>query len=231
VNQQKRRIIADVEFVTPLTDTVLQVMLKPETYVDYHAGQYLQIMTDHDAYSYSIANAPLGSHRYELHIRHSRDHATNQAFLTAMKQQGQVVLELPHGDCYLQRLDSQKPILFLAAGSGFAPIKAMIEQLFADGDSRRIALYWGVQTQHDLYMDEKIKQWQVHIHQLSYVSHLSKSSEKNLVTVALEQHDDDLLDYQVVMSGPFDLMYSMRDTLLAQGVRREQLFSDAFSFE
>lgn len=227
----KKTVYADVEFVTPLTDSVLQFIIKPDTYIDYQAGQYLQIMTENDAYSYSIANAPLGSHRYELHIRHSRDNTNNQALLSDMKRSGRVLLSLPFGQCAVNYLDPLKPIIFIAAGSGFAPIKAMIEQLFADDDPRRMELYWGVHTQSDLYMDDKVMQWHMHARQFSYVSHLSKSSKKTLISLILEPHAQDLLAYQIVMSGPFDLMYTLRDALIAEGVARENLFSDAFSFE
>ncbi|MDP3705750.1 MAG: NAD(P)H-flavin reductase [Legionellaceae bacterium] len=227
----KKLVHADVEFITPLTDSVLQFIIKPDTYIDYQAGQYLQIMMDSGACSYSIANAPLGSHRYELHIRHSRDNVNSQALLSDMKRNGRVQLSLPFGDCAVHCLDQKKPIIFIAAGTGFAPIKAIIEQLFADDDPRNMTLYWGVNTESDLYMDEQAMQWHKHARHFSYVSHTSKSGKKTLISLILQQHAQDLLEHQIVMSGPFDLMYTLRDALIAEGVARENLFSDAFSFE
>lgn len=224
-------IHADVEVVTPLTDSVLQFILKPNKYIDYNAGQYLKIVTEHDAYCYSIANAPLGAHRYELHIRHCRDNAKNQDLLEDMKRNGRVNICLPFGYCSIKDLDALKPIIFIAAGSGFAPIKAMIEQLFANDDPRKMELYWGVHTQSDLYMHEKVMAWQKHTRNLSYTPHTSKLNNKILISLLFENHPHDLSEYQIVMSGPFDLMYSMRDALIAKGVQINHMFSDAFNFE
>lgn len=222
---------ATVEYVSPLTDTVLQFILKPSKYIDYQAGQYLQLISDGEAYSYSIANAPLGSHRYELHIRHSRDNQNNQKLLAAMKKQGEVLLHIPLGDCVVNKLIQKKPIIFIAAGSGFAPIKAMLEQLFADSDDRLLKLYWGVRGQNDLYMHEKLLHWQSCMSNFVYTSYLSKVGKESLISVIIGDNIDALLDYQFVMSGPFDLMYAMRDALVQNGVDKGDIFSDAFSFE
>jgi CDP-4-dehydro-6-deoxyglucose reductase len=221
---------ANVEFVTPLTDTVIQFILKPDEYIDYYAGQYLQLKSLKSFYSYSIANAPLGSHRYELHIKHSRDNLNNQNLLSEMKKQGSVLLKVPFGDCFVKQLDINKPIIFIAAGSGFAQIKAMLEQLFADGDTRILKLYWGVRAHGDLYMNDKVLGWQDCMKQFSYVSVLSSLERKSLISSVIDDNSDRLLDYQIVMSGPFDLVYSMRDTLIERGVLESNLFSDAFSF-
>ena len=78
-------IQARVESITPLTDSILQLILKPDVYIDYQAGQYLQIMHENEAFSYSIANAPLGSHQYELHIRHTRDNPYNQPMFAEIR--------------------------------------------------------------------------------------------------------------------------------------------------
>ena len=222
---------AHVERVTPLTDSILQLILKPDEYIDYQAGQYLQIISGDDAFSYSIANAPLGSHKYELHIRHSRDNAYNQRLLAEIKQKGRVAIRVPLGECDLSRLDPCKPILFIAGGAGFAPIKAMIEQLLADGEPRNFELFWGARSQSDLYMDDKVAQWRNHVSHFNYFTHLSELSKQTLASKVLDRHPHDLDAWQVVISGPFDMVYSTRDVLVAGGVSPMNLFSDAFSFE
>ncbi|MDP3562280.1 MAG: NAD(P)H-flavin reductase [Legionellaceae bacterium] len=221
---------AEIEKVVPLTNTLLQFFLKPERYIDYQAGQYLQIITNQENYNYSIANAPLGTHRYELHIRHNREHIKNQMMLATMEQSNRILIQLPLGNSSIYRLNPTKPIIFIAVGTGFAPIKAIIEQLFADKDTRRKILLWSVNTQQDLYMNEKASQWQKDCTSFSYVPYLFKSSENSLISVINKQCAN-LDEYQIVMNGPFDLMYIIRDALLAEGLARENLFSDAFSFE
>ncbi|KTD24127.1 MULTISPECIES: NAD(P)H-flavin reductase [Legionella] len=226
-----QKVRAQVESVVPLTDSILQLILTPERFIDYQAGQYLEILSAGEALSYSIANAPLGSHKYELHIRHSPDNVYNQQLLAEIKQSGVVTIHLPFGDCYLNKLDANKPILFIAGGTGFAPIKAMIEQLLATSDKRFFELFWGARSQSDLYMNETVSRWQSHVAQFRYFSLLSNSSKDTLASIVLEQHHLDLKKWQFVIGGPFDMVYATRDALIAQGVSPKQLFSDAFSFE
>ena len=223
-------IQARVESITPLTDSILQLMLKPDVYIDYQAGQYLQMLFENEAFSYSIANAPLGSRQYELHIRHSRDNPYHQPLFAHIKRHGVVSLRLPLGECHVNKLDPAKPILFIAGGTGFAPIKAMIEQLLADGAPRPFELFWGARTQSDLYMDEKTKHWHTYVKHFEYFPHQSDSHEGTLVERVLVRHCRNLLDWQIVIGGPFDMAYHIRDALIAEGVLKNNIFSDAFDF-
>lgn len=222
---------AHIEQVNPLTDSILQIILNPIEYIDYHAGQYLQIISGNDALSYSIANAPLGSRKYELHIRHSRDNRSHERLLAEMKQEGAVNIRLPLGVCDLTHLDPKKPILFIAGGTGFAPIKAMIEQLLAEGEPRSFELFWGARTQSDLYLDEKVAYWQTHVRYFEYFSLLSDTNPTTLAAMVNSRHPNDLHHWQIVISGPFDMVYHTRDQLLAKGALIENIFSDAFQFE
>ena len=224
-------IHAQVERITPLTNSILQLILAPDTYIDYQAGQYLQIVSDQEDFSYSIANAPLGSHKYELHIRHTGDNPYNQPLLAEIKQKGSVKIKLPFGTCDVSRIDPDKPIIFIAGGTGFAPIKAMIEHLLAEGGTRAFELFWGARTQSDLYMDDKVSHWEAHVPHFKYLSQLSDASNATLASMVIERHPQDLHHWQFVISGPFDMVYSVRDELLEKGVLATNLFSDAFSFE
>lgn len=228
---KEKTIKALVEDISPLTDTIMRLVLTPEKYVDYQAGQYLQVLFDGEAFSYSIANAPLGSHKYELHIRHSLDNSYTQRLFAYIKQHGSVNLRLPFGTCSIEHLYPHRPILFIAGGTGFAPVKAMIEQLLSTSDTRPFELFWGARLQNDLYMDEKVRNWQTHVSRFNYFSSVSEDNGVPLVSHVLAKHPHDLGDWQIVISGPFDMVYSTRDALVAQGVTRAHLFSDAFSFE
>ncbi|MFA5959602.1 MAG: NAD(P)H-flavin reductase [Tatlockia sp.] len=226
-----RTITAEIERIAPLTDRILQLTLAPEHYIDYQAGQYLDILLGRYAFSYSIANAPLGAHKYELHLRHSPENPANQQLLAEIKKRGKLTIQLPLGDCHLNQLDRLKPIVFIAGGTGFAPIHAMIEQLLANGDPRPFELFWGARSQSDLYLNEKVLQWQVHVAHFRYVSLLSTHSKETLASRVLAQHANDLKKWQFVIGGPFDMVFAIRDALIANGVEQGQLFSDAFSFE
>jgi CDP-4-dehydro-6-deoxyglucose reductase len=222
---------AKVVEVTPLTDSILQLVLVPDDYVEYQAGQYLQILLNDEALSYSIANAPLGSHRYELHIRHSETNPFNQLLFAQIKQSGVVQLKLPLGNCSINHLHPEKPILFIAGGTGFAPIKAMIEQLLSSTDKRPFELFWGARSQSDLYMDEKVNNWQSHVSHFKYFTLCSNQGDDSLASLVLSRHKEDIKKWQIVISGPFDMVYNVRDMLVASGVSQKDLYSDAFSFE
>ena len=107
----------------------------------------------------------------------------------------------------------------------------MIEQLLASDEMRSFELYWGAHSQSDLYMDEKVSYWQTHVRHFQYFSLLSKASKRSLAAEVLRRHEQDLDEWQFVISGPFDMVYSTRDLLIEQGAQPENLFSDAFSFE
>lgn len=222
---------ANVTQIKPLTDSILQLVLTPKRYIPYKAGQYLQIVLGTQTLSYSIANAPLGSRTYELHIRHSKDNALHRSLLNDIQATGKVRLNVPLGVCELSKLDMQKPILFIAAGTGFAPIKAMIEQLLANTDERVFELFWGARAQNDLYMDDMVLQWEAHVAHFCYFSQLSATNKNTLVSKVLSKHEQELSKWQVVLSGPFDMVYHMRDELIAHGANPAYLFSDAFAFE
>jgi len=225
-----RQTSALVERITPLTDSITEVVLKPLHYVDYVAGQYLQIHLKGELLSYSIANAPLGSKTYELQIRHSRHNVLNKALFATIRAQGRLDLTLPFGDCHFNHLEPNLPILFIAGGTGFAPVKAMMEQLLADADPRAFELYWGARSQSDLYLDEKLRFWAAHVPHFTYFFFFFYISQETLVSRVIEHHQKDLLGYQFVICGPFDKSYAIREVLLAQGVSTSHLHSDAFSF-
>ncbi|WP_133129883.1 NAD(P)H-flavin reductase [Legionella yabuuchiae] len=225
------RTTAQIERISPLTNSILQLVLKPECFIDYEAGQYLQILLNNEAFSYSIANAPLGSHSYEMHIRHSQDNPYSQSLLAEIKRMGALELNVPMGTCHIRALDPKKPILFLAAGTGFAPIKAMIEHLLAEDSKRSFELFWGARSQSDLYMDERVRHWQTHVPQFQYFSHVTSTSKETLASMAYKRHAMNINDWQIVIAGPFDMVYGTRDYLMDHEVKREIMFSDAFDFE
>lgn len=222
---------AVIESITPLTDSILQLVLIPKDYIPYEAGQYLQILTGDETLSYSIANAPLGSHKYELHLRHHPNNPAINSLLKEIKDFGEVTIQLPLGECHINRLELKKPILFIAGGTGFAPIKSMIEQLLVSHQRPHFELYWGARSQSDLYMDERVQSWQSHVQNFQYFSLLSEESKETLSSLVLSRHNSDLNQWQTIISGPFDMVYAMRDMLMQNGAESNNLFSDAFSFE
>ncbi len=121
---------------------VLQLQLPANDTFHYRAGQYIEfLLRDGARRSYSMANAPQGS-SVELHIRHMPGGKFTDHVFGAMKEKEILRVEGPHGSFYL-REDSEKPLILLASGTGFAPIKALLEHMLAQGITRKATLYWG----------------------------------------------------------------------------------------
>ena len=222
---------AKVLQVSPLTNTIIQVQLQPQDYISYRAGQYLQLKTgDYCAY-FSIANAPLGAQIYELHIRHDKSHASSQQILKHVQQYGEVDIQLPFGECHLGALHATRPILFIAGGTGFAPIKAIIEQLLYSDDQRIFECYWGAKEHSDLYLQSKLKDWKKQVDTFEHLLLVEGKDGCQILDTIIERHQQKLLEMQLMISGSFDMVYACRDRLLQWGLESQYIHSDAFEFE
>ena len=144
----------------------------------------------------------------------------------------------PHGSFFL-REDSDKPIVLLASGTGFAPVKALIEQLQKTGSTRPVVLYWGGRRPRDLYMDGWVQEHLEHLPQLRYVPVVSHalpedgwSGRTGFVHQAVLDDFADLSDCQVYACGSPIVVESARDSYSAQrGLPPEEFYADAFTSE
>jgi len=221
----------------PLTDRVLQVFLQLPVPLHYLAGQYLEVITQTEkVIPLSIANAPLGSSQLELHIGHTPQNSLVNELLKVLQEKRVLTVRAPFGNCTYLSLKPDLPVILLAGGSGFAPIKAIIEQLLALGEPPAIHLYWGAKTLGDLYLDELPKSWAVHVENFRYTSVLSQEISKTWsdrrgtpVDAVLEDYPD-LSGYQVLAAGPFDMVFAAKERFLKQSLNPQHIFSDAFTF-
>jgi CDP-4-dehydro-6-deoxyglucose reductase len=165
--------VQELEFVAPDVAR-LRLQLPTNESFRYHAGQYLQfILRDGSRRSYSMANAPAGEPSVELHIRHMPGGKFTDQVFGALKVRDILRMEGPFGSFYL-RDDSDKPLLLLASGTGLAPIKAMLEQLRAQGSERAARLYWGARKRADLYLLQWAQAQAAELPWLSFVPVLSE---------------------------------------------------------
>lgn len=212
-----------------LTKDILQVVLSPMHYIPYQAGQYLQILAaNHEALFYSIANAPHQTHTYEIHIRHHQEIPNLEPLIHEIISQQTLILKLPLGTCTLESLNKERPLILIAGGTGIAPMKAMLEQLCIEKHTSPLTLYWLVRTEVDLYMNDEILKLQKEIPQLQYIPYISNSNKISLTAL---KHIHDLKAAEIILAGPFNMVYALRDELIAQGVAKKHLHADAFAFE
>lgn len=218
---------------------VLQLQMPANDSFAYRAGQYVEfILRDGARRSYSMATAPSLGPSLELHIRHMPGGKFTDHVFGAMKEKEILRVEGPFGSFFL-REDSKKPIILLASGTGFAPIKALIEHMQHLKTERSVTLYWGGRRPVDLYMQDWINaqlQTMPHMRYVPVVSDATAqdkwSGRSGFVHRAVIEDFPDLSGYQVYACGAPIVIESARSDFagLAQ-LPPEEFFADSFTSE
>jgi len=221
---------------------ILRLQLPANEVFRYRAGQYVEfILADGSRRSYSMANAPhtqTDVPGIELHIRHLPGGRFTDHVFGAMKARDILRLEGPFGSFFL-REESAKPIVLLASGTGFAPIKAIVEQLEFAASERGVLLYWGCRSRIDLYLHDWAEQAAARMPRLRYVPVLSEprpedgwAGRTGLVHQAVMADLPDLSGHQVYACGVPIMVESARHDLVAQcGLPVDEFYADAFTSE
>ena len=217
---------------------VLKLQLPANQSFQYHAGQYVEfILRDGARRSYSMASAPeLAQGVMELHIRHMPGGRFTDHVFGAMKEKEILRMEGPFGTFFL-REDSARPVVMLASGTGFAPIKALIEHMEAKGLTRPTVLYWGARRAADLYLRDWADAAAARLPWLRFVPVLSEpeadwSGRTGFVHQAVMADLPDLSGHQVYACGaPVMVQSAQRDFVAACGLPEEEFFADAFTSE
>ncbi|HUO44051.1 MAG TPA: CDP-6-deoxy-delta-3,4-glucoseen reductase [Burkholderiales bacterium] len=215
---------------------VLYLKLPIDERLQFLAGQYVDILLkDGTRRSFSLANSPHDDEFLQLHLRNYGGAFSEQVF-TRMKERDILRFEGPFGTFFL-REDSDKPIVLLASGTGFAPIKSIVEYAYHAGDRRRMMLYWGARSRADLYMHDLPERWAHEHDNFQYVPVLSDpqigdhwNGRTGLVHHAVMQDIPDLSNYQVYACGaPPMVEAAHRDFTTQCRLPEEEFFSDAFT--
>lgn len=217
---------------------LLYLKLPANERLQFLAGQHLDILLkDGRRRSFSLANAPHDDEFLQLHIRNVAGGAFTEHVFNGMREKDILRFEGPHGSFFL-REGSDKPILFLAGGTGFAPIKAMLEHAFHIGLKQRLVLYWGARARHDLYLAALPEEWQRAHPNFSFIPVLSEPMPEDhwqgragLVHQAVLDDFADLSGYQVYACGsPLMVEAAHRAFTISRGLPQEAFFSDVFGF-
>ena len=216
---------------------VLYLKLPANERLQFLAGQYIEfLLRDGSRRSFSMANAPHDDELIQLHVRHVVGGQFTDHVFGKMKERDILRFEGPHGTFFL-REDSTKPIVFVASGTGFAPIKSVIEHAFYKGVDRPITLYWGGRRPRDLYMNELPAKWAAEHATFKYVPVISDalpedhwSGRTGFVHRAVMQDLPDLSGYQVYACGvPVMVDAARRDFIAECGLPEEEFFADSFT--
>jgi len=240
-----------------LADDVTGVRLMPapgERPLKRLAGQYLDILLDDGRRRpFSIANAPQADGMIELHVRHVIGGGFTSWVGDHLQVGDRLRIEGPLGT-FVPREDSERPMIFMAGGTGFAPIKAVLEHFITLGTRRPMALYWGARSESDLYLRERVDAWARDLPNFTFHAVVSDeptgpeltgsgsllSGEVNLTPLArargglvheavLADHPD-LSGHDLYMSGPPAMVDVARPQLLDAGLPEDRLYYDSFEY-
>lgn len=214
---------------------IITLQLPANEVLQFHAGQYISVLQkDKTERMFSLANPPHQAHQLELHIRHIPGGRFTSHVFSDMQARDILRFKGPQGTFFL-REDSTRPIILVASGTGFAPIKSIIEQALYNGNQRPIHLYWGGRRPQDLYLMELAESWQDQ--GINFTPVLSEaqaednwSGRSGLVHQAVMQDYPDLSAYEIYACGsPLMIEAASHDFSSQCKLPAEHFFADAFT--
>jgi len=212
---------------------VLSLKLPANERLQFLAGQYIELLLkDGKRRAFSLANAPHDDAFLQLHIRLIEGGEFTGHVFGTMKEKDILRFQGPYGSFFL-REESTKPIIFLAGGTGFAPIKSIVEHAIHSNIQRPMTIYWGARNRAGLYLPELPQQWAAAHENIRYVPVLSDESwdgRQGLVHRAVLADHPDLSGFQVYACGAPAMIDAARIEFTAQGLPEEEFFADAFTF-
>lgn len=234
-----RNLRCRVESLAHLSHDVIGMKLKiaGSERMQYVAGQYIEfILEDGKRRAFSIANAPHEDELIELHIRHVQGGKFTDFLFDHMEEKTMLRIEGPLGGFFI-REESVRPIIMMGGGTGFGPLKAMIEHANYIGLDRSIHLFMGVRALRDLYMVDMVKQWQQANSKLLFTPVLSEPmegddwrGETGFVHEAVTRTYGDLSPFDIYMSGPPPMVNAALEAFHAKGADTGHMYSDAFEY-
>jgi CDP-4-dehydro-6-deoxyglucose reductase len=237
---QIRMLPARVLEKTLLAENVVRLQLKlpASQRLQFLAGQYIDVLlSGGKRRAFSIASCPSLENEIELHIRHVEGGDFTGFVFDELKVRDILRLEGPQGNFFVRNDRLDRPMIMMGGGTGFAPLKSMIENLIEHGDRRPIHLYWGARTRAELYLDELPEKWareHDHIHYRKAISEPDdnddEASFRGFVHEAVITDHADLSGFDVYMSGPPAMIEIAKREFGEHGVMEDRLFYDSFEF-
>lgn len=227
-------ITCQIESLTSLTPFVYKILLRPESAINFIAGQYLNVvMSDEDKRPFSIASAP-NSELIELQIGAFEENSYAMQVIEKIKSSDTLTVEIPLGNAGLIT-DSKRPLLLLAGGTGFSYIKSMFEFLAAQNTDREVLVYWGLREPSAAYELEKTADCIKQIKNSSFTSIVQLPDEQwqgrvGLLHTTVMEDIDNLSEYDIYIAGRFDMAGIIREDFKAKGALVDHMYADAFAY-
>lgn len=218
----------------------LRLRLPATQRMPFLAGQYIDfILKNGQRRSFSMANAPHDDELIELHVRHVPEGYFTGFVFEQLQEKSLLRIEGPHGSFCLNE-ESDQPIIMIAGGTGFAPIKSLMQHLIYTQSTRPVHLFWGARAKADLYLDKLASSWADQYANFSYTPVLSAEKPEDewqgargwVHDAVLEKlASDSLSAYEAYVCGPPPMVDAVKVSLLAAGLDEQSFFADAFEFQ
>ena len=213
----------------------LQLELPDLPHFNYRPGQYMNVhLGDGTHRSFSMASLP-NAGTVDFHVRRIPGGRFTDSHLGRVAPGHALDIELPLGS-FRYHHEDQRPVLMVATGTGLAPIKSILESLMDDDDCPPVALYWGMRSESDLYLDEAIRRWAPRLSEFRYVPVLSRASagwpgRRGHVQDAVLADLDDLSGHSIYLCGAPAMIADAKQQFLARDADLEHIYTDGFSFQ
>jgi CDP-4-dehydro-6-deoxyglucose reductase len=224
--------------LTPLASDVMQVFLQLPAVepLPFHAGQYLDVLLeDGRRRSFSIASPPHDSELIELHVRRVPGGGFTEKLFGQVAAGSLLRIEGPIGQ-FVYR-DGTAPVLMIAGGTGFAPLKSMLRHILECGIQREIHFYWGARQAHDVYEEALVLDWRRRYPQMRFTAVLSEASGATAehrrlgwVHEAVLADHPNLETFDVYAAGPPALIEAIRAAFPRHGLQEDRLHFDSFDY-
>jgi Na+-transporting NADH:ubiquinone oxidoreductase subunit F len=232
-----------VESIRDLTHDIKELTLKlpGDTPIEFKAGQFIQLevpeyeLTDEPVYrAYSIASPPSGRNAIELEIRYVPNGICTTYVHRHLKEGDTLTLNGPYGDFFLR--DTEREIVFIAGGSGMAPVKSILEDMVDKGISRKSRYFFGARSLRDLFLVQSMKELEAKLPDFRFIPALSEPApeddwegETGLVTEVVKRHVPDASEMEAYLCGSPLMIDACIEVLKLGGMPEGRIYYDKFA--
>ncbi|MCL9782933.1 NAD(P)H-flavin reductase [Vibrio sp. S4M6] len=230
-----------VKSIQQLACNTFQILLHPESPVEFKAGQYLMVeMGEKDKRPFSIASSPC-RHQGELELHIGAFEHNHYAIEVVEKMKraqidnGDVIVDAPHGEAWI-RENSDHPLLLIAGGTGFSYVRSILDHCISQNKSNPIYLYWGAKNQKQLYAIEElhnIAEAHSNVHFIPVIEEKDAqwAGKVGNVLQAICEDFDTLAGYDIYIAGRFEMAGAAREMFTQnKQANSDCMYADAFAF-
>lgn len=232
-----------VASIIDLTHDIKQIrleMIEPKT-MEFSAGQFIQLqipeyeLTDEPVYrAYSIASSPSNNNYIELEIRLVPNGIATTYVFNYLKEGDEVIINGPYGDFFLR--DTQREIIFIAGGSGMAPIRSILHKMREEGNQRRARYFFGARAVKDLFLVEEMREIEKDLPNFKFIPALSSpdpddnwEGESGLITDIVDKHMETGDNTEAYLCGSPGMIDACVKVLTNNGVPEDLIYFDKFA--